>query len=265
MGEHNSQKVLSHVEDGVGWLTINTPERHNAIQRDMWLSLAEVLGNFSERADVRVVVICGAGNRAFSSGADIHEFADKVGDTEYNDDYDRKKAIGVAALNGFEKPLVAMINGYCVGGGFYLSGACDIRFASEKSTFSITGASLGLAYGYDIISKLVYLVGPSWAADILFSARFLEAKDALAIGLVNFVLPEETLKAEVSKYAGLIARNAPLSIKSSKKTIQECTKDHAMRDFDRISQLMTECDSSADAKEGIQAYVEKRAAQFKGR
>lgn len=260
----NTEKMLANVEDGIGWITFNNPARRNAISLEMWEGLGVILESFQANDEVRVVVMKGAGGKAFVSGADISEFDKKRGNVDQKNEYGRVAANANRWLAKLDKPLIAMIQGYCIGGGLATALNADIRFATPDSTFGIPAARLGLGYEYGGLKTLCNLVGPSRAKDIMFSARFMEAEEALRIGLINFVVDAEKLEAEVKDYAKTIGENAPLTVKAAKAAINEAMKEADKRNLDQISQMIDQCFNSQDYKEGRKAFAEKRQPDFKG-
>ena len=258
-------KIVAEIEGGVAWLRINQPERRNAISLEMWQGLADATAAFEADDAVRVVVMHGVGGRSFAAGADISEFEQQRANAEQKQRYGEIAARGQNGLAQLSKPLIAMIQGYCIGGGMGIALQADVRFAAEGSRFGIPAARLGLGYEYPGLAALARLVGPSVAKDILFSARQIEAAEALRIGLANFVVPTDELEGRVRDYAANIAANAPLTIQAAKA---------AMRVFERYSQrddalavetLVNRCFDSDDYREGRQAFMDKRPPQFKGR
>lgn len=260
----NTDKMIAEVDDGIGWVTFNNPARHNAVSLEMWQGLAVILKSFQNNDAVRVVVLKGAGERAFISGADISEFDQKRGNAEQKDEYGRISADAHRWLARLDKPLLAMIQGYCIGGGLATALGADIRIATDDSKFGIPAAKLGLGYGYEGLKALADVVGPSSAKDILFTARFLDAQEALRIGLVNFVVSAQKLEQTVRDYAALIAANAPLTVKSAKAALNEVMKDPDRRDLETIREMVDECFDSEDYKEGRKAFKEKRKPNFVG-
>ncbi len=259
-----SEKLLARCDGEVGVITFNNPEKHNAMSMDMWQALAQALDAMAEIESLRLVVLEGAGDKAFVSGADISEFetlrAGKAQQQTYEDAFDKAQH----ALAGFEKPVVARIKGYCVGGGLALALNADIRLASDDSVFAIPAAKLGVGYGYDSIKTLTSIVGPSFAKDILFSARFLKADEALRIGLVNQVVAANELDALVEDYVGRLVRNAPLTIRSVKAAVREIVSDPGQPGPDYVAQLVEACFASDDYREGRKAFMEKRKPRFRG-
>ena len=260
-----TEKMLAHVEDGIGWMTYNNPARLNAMSMDMNRAVPIILGAFQAREDVRVVVVTGAGGRAFVSGADISEFGEHRTSVDARAEYDRVAAEAGRAWGTVDKPIIAMIRGYCMGGGVLTALQADVRIAAEGSQYGVPAAKLGLGYGYAGVEKLQALVGPAWAAEILFSARRFSDAEALRMGLVNRVVPADELEGAVRELAGQMAANAPLTIRASKAAIHELLRDPAKRDVDRVNKLAEACFRSEDYREGQQAFMEKRPPQFKGR
>ncbi|MDO8878211.1 MAG: enoyl-CoA hydratase [Pseudolabrys sp.] len=206
-----TDKILSRKEDGVGHLIFNNPERHNAVSLDMWAAAEAVVTDFKADADVRVMVVSGAGGKAFVSGADISRF-DK--DRATKDAIDRYAVLvdrAYGAFAEFPKPTIAMIRGYCIGGGMALALCCDMRICTDIAKFGVPAAKLGLGYGFKGIKRLVDLVGPSFAKEIFFTARQFTAAEALRMGLVNRSVASDELEMVVQDYAGHIGGNAPLT------------------------------------------------------
>ena len=260
----NTKKMIARIEDGVGWLTFNNPDRLNAVSMEMWQGVADAMAAFGEDDAVRVAVLAGAGDKAFVSGADISEFAKNRDSAEAEEKYRAVSANASAAMSGFEKPLLAMIKGYCFGGGVAVSLSADIRIAAEGSVFSVPAARLGLGYNYPGLNTLVGLVGPSMAKEIFFTARRFTAEEALAMGLINRVVPLGELESTVKDYAAMIAENAPLTIRAAKATVAEVLKDPEKRDLASLELKIKACFDSADFKEGRTAFMEKRKPQFTG-
>ncbi len=259
-----TEKMLAHVEGGIGWMTYNNPARLNAMSLDMQQSVPIILGAFQADPEVRVVVVRGAGGKAFVSGADISEFGEKRTSPEARAIYDGAAADAGRAWASVDKPIIAMIEGYCIGGGMITALSTDMRVCGPDSQFAVPAARLGLGYGYGGVEKLAALVGPAWTAEILFSARRLNAEEALRIGLVNRVVERDQLEATVRELAAQIAANAPLTVKACKVALRETQKDAAKRDLDRVSELVEDCFRSKDYLEGQKAFLEKRSPDFQG-
>ena len=260
----STEKVLARKEGGVGWLTFNNPERRNAMSIEMWGAVDEILAEFEADPAVRVVVMHGAGGKAFVSGADISQFEDQRKNAEQQEAYARISDSAKRRMTSLDKPLIAMIRGFCIGGGLGVAMSADIRIASDDSQLGIPAAKLGLAYGYDSLKKLVDLVGPALAKEILFTGRRLKADEALRIGLVNRVVSVEALEPTVIELASEIAGNAPLTIRSSKITIDEIVKDAADRDMAKVEASFRACFDSDDYARGRKAFMEKRKPEFTG-
>jgi enoyl-CoA hydratase/carnithine racemase len=263
--DSGTDKLLVDVTDGIGLVTFNNPARHNALSVEMRTALPRVLEAMQADPEVRVIVMTGAGGKAFVSGADISEFGEQRTSPESRSEYDRSFAAGSQAWAALDKPVIAMIRGYCIGGGLLTAMQADIRIASDDSQFGVPAARLGLGYGYGGVQTLVDLVGAAWAAEILFSARRLTAEEALRIGLVNRVVPGSALEAEVMDLARAIQANAPLTIAACKAAIREARRDPERRDLARVAEMVEACFRSEDYLEGQRAFAEKRAPQFRGR
>ncbi|HEY6514133.1 MAG TPA: enoyl-CoA hydratase [Burkholderiaceae bacterium] len=258
-------KIIAEVDGGIGWLRINQPERRNAISLEMWQGLADATAAFEADDAVRVVVMHGVGGRSFAAGADISEFEQQRANAEQKQRYGEVAARGYLGLSSLSKPLIAMVQGYCIGGGMAIALHADLRFAAEGSRFGIPAARLGLGYEYPGLATLARLVGPSVAKDILFSARQIEAAEALRIGLVNFVVPPDELEGRVRDYAANVAANAPLTVQAAKAAIRIFERYSQRDDAEAIEQLVNRCFDSDDYREGRQAFMDKRTPQFKGR
>jgi enoyl-CoA hydratase/carnithine racemase len=207
----------------------------------------------------------GRGGKAFASGADISEFDQQRANAEQRKRYGEIAARGNLWLAQLDKPLLAMIQGFCIGGGLAVALNADVRFATPGSTFGIPAAKLGLGYEYAGVAKLARLVGPSSARDILFSARFLDAAEALRIGLLNFVVPDDELEARVRAYAGTIAGNAPLTVRAAKASVNAFERYSRLEESRELAALVDACFDSDDYKEGRRAFAEKRKPKFQGR
>ncbi len=260
-----TDRILAEARDGIGWITFNQPQKRNAMSLDMWTGLGIAAEAFERQADVRTVVLRGAGGNAFVSGADISEFDQHRADATQKKGYDEIAARGHAGLAALSKPIIAMIEGFCVGGGLAIALAADVRFAASNARFSIPAARLGLGYDYRGVAALARLVGPSAAKDILFSARFLESDEALRLGLVNFVVDSQTLEAQVTRYAARLATNAPLTVRAAKAAVQLFERYSDTADSAVVAALVAQCFDSDDYREGRQAFLAKRPPAFQGR
>jgi len=260
-----TEKMLARVEDGIGWVVYNNPVRLNAMSLEMNRAVPRIVAALADDPDVRVVVVTGAGDRAFVSGADISEFGERRTSVEARAEYDSAMGEGFRAWRSLDKPVVAMIRGYCLGFGLLAALRTDIRIAAEGSEFGIPAARLGLGYAFGGVEELVALIGPAVTADILFTARRLSADEALRAGLVNRVVPVTDLEHEVRVVAHTIAQNAPLTVRARKVAIREAQRPAGERDRARVDELVEACFRSADYLEGQAAFAEKRDPHFEGR
>jgi enoyl-CoA hydratase/carnithine racemase len=258
-------KILQSVSDGVGIVTFNNPEKRNAMSIDMWEGLGAALTEFRDNPDVRVVVITGAGDKAFMSGADISQFEKNRHNAQASEEYGRRSDAQRALLAQYPKPTIACIRGFCLGGGMQIAMLTDIRIAAENSQFGIPAAKLGIAYGYEGLNHLVSLVGPSWARLLLYTGMRIESAEALRIGLVDRVVPDTELWNATSELARIISGNAPLAVQAAKITIAQVLKDPDQRDMAAIKAIGTACMDSEDFREGRRAFMEKRPPRFTGR
>jgi enoyl-CoA hydratase len=258
-------KILKSVADGVGVITFNNPEKRNAMSLDMWEGLGQALTELRDDPAVRVVIMVGAGDKAFVSGADISQFEKTRHNAQASEEYSKKSEAQRALLADYPKPTIACIRGFCLGGGMQVAMLSDMRIAAEDSRFGIPAAKLGIAYGYDGLKHLVSLVGPSWARLIMYTGMRIESAEALRIGLVDRVVPDNELWDATMEIARTISGNAPLAIQAAKITIAQVLKDPDKRDMGAIKAIGTACMDSEDFKEGRQAFMEKRKPQFKGR
>jgi enoyl-CoA hydratase/carnithine racemase len=259
-----TDKMLSRKEGHVGYMTFNNPERRNAVSLDMWEAAGRIMEDFARDDAIRVVVITGAGGKAFVSGADISRFEKERSDEAAQARYNAIVSKANEAIYAFAKPTIAMIHGYCLGGGLGLAVCCDLRIASEDSRFGIPAAKLGVGYGFTGIKRLADLVGPSFTKEIFFTARQFDAAEALAMGLINRAMPADKLEAYVKDYADTISNNAPLTVNSVKFIANQTAVDPDERELARCADLVKGCFSSKDFIEGRTAFMEKRKPAFTG-
>lgn len=258
-------RMRSRKAGAVARMVFDNPERRNAVSLEMWEEAAAILDDFAGDPDVRVVVLSGAGGKAFVSGADVSRFRDERSGEEAVRNYNARVAAANDMLESLPKPTIAEIDGFCIGGGLGLALCCDLRFCSAKSQFALPAARLGLGYGFAGLKRLVDAVGPGAARDMAFSARRLDSAEALRVGLVQKVAEDGALAEFVDAYAASVAANAPLTVKGMKLVIAEALKPESARDLDLCRTLVDDCYRSRDYVEGRTAFMEKRPPAFQGR
>jgi len=247
----------------IGWMIFDNPARRNAINEDMWRAIPPAMAGFDADPEVRCVVLRGAGSVAFAAGADISEFEKRRANANTAGEHDNIIDAAQLALEDSAKPVLAMIQGYCLGGGVEIALACDLRYAGASSSFAIPAARLGIGYGVHGTNRLVASVGHAAAREIMLTGRRYSADEALAMGLVNRLLPDAELEAYVREIASMLAANAPLSMAASKAIINGVIE--ASGDFSKGQELIARCARSEDHVEGRRAFMEKRAPKFKGK
>jgi enoyl-CoA hydratase/carnithine racemase len=260
----STTKILAQADGSVGRITINNPDRRNAISLDMWEGISEAFDAFNADPLIRCVVMAGAGDKAFASGADISQFKENRSNAEAADAYARISTAGRQKMLGCEKPFIAQIRGFCMGGGLGIALAADIRIASEDSQFGVPAARLSIAYDRVNLGNLIGLVGPSKAKEILITAKRYSAVEAAAMGLINACVPVEHLDVTVRDMTDRIAENAPLSMRASKLTINELMKDDVAFNGELVAQMTRDCFNSSDYQEGQEAFMNKRKPVFQG-
>ncbi len=217
---------------GVAWLVLRNPGRLNAVRLEMWQAIPALVAELAADPTVRVVVMRGHGSEAFASGADISEFETQRGDAASAAAYEQTTARAFEALVGLERPLLAMLQGVCIGGGLALAACADLRVAADDTQLALPAARLGLGYHFSGVERLVGLLGPSATCELFFTARRYTAEEALRIGLVNQVVAKADLETFTTGYATTIAENAPLTLRAAKRAIVESQRDPARRDLD---------------------------------
>jgi enoyl-CoA hydratase len=265
LGERITDKMIARKEGAVGWMVFNNPERRNAVSVAMWQAIPLIIDHFEGDPDIRVIALAGAGGQAFVSGADISEFEQQRASAEAVARYDATSDAAQQRLTSASKPTVAMIDGWCIGGGVAVALACDLRIASARSRFGVPAARLGLGYRLSGIKKLVDVVGPANAKEIFFTARQYDAAEAQAMGLINRAVPDKEFESFVKDYLESMGENAPMTIGSVKRIIHELNKTSDNVDGDLCAKLVQECFDSEDYAEGRRAFMEKRKPSFKGR
>jgi enoyl-CoA hydratase len=259
-----SGEVRIERDGAVAWLIFDHEKRRNAITVDMWKAIPQVVREAAEDETVRIVVMRGAGTEAFVSGADISEF-NRARTGRAGRQYDAMTAHAFDTLRSLDKPLLALVHGFCIGGGAAIALTADLRYAAQDAVFAVPPARLGLGYHTAGIQALIRTVGFSGTADLLFTARRVSAEEARHMGLVNEVFAKDVVDQRVDRLAHAIAENAPLTVRSAKITLQELAKPESSRNGARIEQSIERCYQSQDFEEGIHAFLEKRKPRFQGR
>jgi enoyl-CoA hydratase/carnithine racemase len=258
-------KLTVEKRGAVGWIVFDNPARRNAINGAMWRAIPDAMQQLDADASVRCVAFRGAGTEAFAAGADISEFeknrAERSSVAAYDDLLDRV----LHSIQDSRKPSVAMIHGFCMGGGVEIALACDLRYCGESAQLGIPAAKLGLAYNVEGHKRLVETVGHARAREIMFLGRRYSAAEAIAMGMVHSVFPDGKLESETAKIIETLCENAPLAIANSKTIIEEFVKSSGAPDAGRMREAMGRCAKSADYEEGRKAFMEKRKPQFKGK
>jgi enoyl-CoA hydratase len=261
----STDKLIATEENGIGWITFNNPARHNAVSLEMWQALTATLEAYAVDPAVRVIILKGAGEKAFVAGADISQFKEKRSSPEAVEEYNTTADRASHTLQTSPKPTIAMVRGYCIGGGTALAVGCDMRIVSDDARFGVPAAKLGLGYRFPGIRRLADVVGPAFTAEIFFTARQFSAQEALQMNLVNRVVPAAELEKYTLDYANTIVNNAPLTIAAVKRSIIEYLRNPEERDLALCQKMVDACYTSADYKEGQTAFMEKRKPAFMGR
>ncbi len=260
-----SGRIVTRKSDGIGWMIYDHQPRYNAITYEMRLAIPDIMADYEADETVRVVVLAGAGDKAFISGSDISQFEKQRASEDARQLYDRASERAGAAMAAFPKPMIAMIHGYCLGAGLMTAMYADIRIASGTARFGLPPARLGLGLGYGAVRNLINLVGPAHASEILFTGDRYSAEEARRMGLVNRVVPQAGLDEAVTALAERIVANAPLTLRSLKTSIRNAVADEDKRDMDRVRAEIEACYASEDYIEGRRAFMEKRRPNFSGR
>jgi enoyl-CoA hydratase/carnithine racemase len=260
-----TDRMIARIEGHIGWMIFNNPARRNAVSAAMWAAIPAIMDRFEADPAVRAIVLAGAGDKAFVAGADISEFEAQRASPEQVAAYEAVSEEAEKRIAGSPKPTIAMIRGFCIGGGVGIAVSCDLRIAAAGARFGVPAARLGLGYGPWGVKKLMGLVGTANTKEIFITARHFDAGEAMGMGLVNRVVPEPVLEAYVRGYCATIAENAPLTIAALKRTVEELSKTSPDADIALCERLVQGCFDSEDYVEGRRAFMEKRRPVFRGR
>jgi enoyl-CoA hydratase/carnithine racemase len=256
--------LLVNKRGSVGWIVFDQPAKRNAINGAMWRGIAPAMARFDADPEVRCVAFRGAGTEAFAAGADISEFETLRAQNAAVAQYDGLLDQVLHAIQDSRKPSLAMIHGFCMGGGLEVALACDLRYCGESAQFGIPAAKLGLAYNVEGHKRLLETVGHARAREIMFLGRRYSAQEGLEMGLVHKVLPDGALQGFTEEVLKTLSENAPLAIANSKTIIEEYVKSEGEPDQALMRQAMERCAGSADYREGRSAFMAKRKPRFKG-
>jgi enoyl-CoA hydratase len=259
-----TDQLKTEVTGAIGWLTFDNPGRHNAISMGMAEHLPAAIAEFEADDRVRVVILSGSGEKAFAAGSDISGFGESRANPEANRRYNAIHERAYDAVYHCRKPTIAMIRGYCIGGGLDFAASCDVRIAAEDASFSAPAGKLGLGYGYESVVRLKRVLGAPAARELLVSARRMNAEEAFRVGLLHRVVPVADLRVATVAYADTLAANAPLTLAAIKRSLVELEREIDVRDPAAAQKLIDACFASEDYDEGRKAFAEKRKPQFKG-
>jgi enoyl-CoA hydratase len=261
----NEGTVNVERENGIATLVISQPKRRNALTLAMWESIPAIVADFERDDSIRLIVLRGAGRDAFSAGADISEFEELRSTPEKALDYNRRTHRAFDAVVNCAKPTIAMIYGFCIGGGCELAIACDLRVAADNAVFGIPAARLGISLGWEDVRRLVALVGPANAKEILFTGGRLDANRAYAMGMLNSIVPADDVETEVSRLSTQILAASPASIRWSKQAIGVVVRDPSLASVPSPEENAAALFGGEDYREGVRAFLEKRTPRFTGR
>lgn len=257
----DTDQMQAHIDDGVGWMVYDRPDRHNAMSREMIRAVPTIVDAFASDPEVRVVVVRGAGERSFVSGADISE----LGERSSNPADAMITGSGITALLALDKPVIAMVNGFCVGGGLLVALCADVRIAAEHAEFGIPAAKLGVAYPLEAVAMLVDAIGVAGANELLLTGDRIDSSVALRLGLVNRVVPASELEDAVVSVASAMAANAPLSLRAGKAAVRAQAAGAGPDDVAAAVAAIRAAWDSEDARLGPAAFAERRRPEFTGR
>jgi enoyl-CoA hydratase/carnithine racemase len=259
-----TDKIITEKSGEIARIIFNQPEKRNAVSLEMWEAVEVALDRYSVDQSVRILILSGAGGKAFVSGADVSKFESERASAEGVAHYNAATKRVYDKLEAFPKPTIAQIDGFCIGGGVALSLCCDLRICGQSSQFAVPAAKLGLGYGHPGIKRLVDVVGPSFAKEIFFTARRFDAEEARVMGLINRVVEDDKVADVAEETAKMIASNAPMTVESVKFIVGEALKDDSTADLDECERRVKACFDSKDYIEGRRAFLEKRKPEFVG-
>lgn len=259
-----TDKILTEQTGDIARIIFNQPEKRNAVSLEMWEAVEAAATQFAADPKVRILILSGAGGKAFVSGADISKFETERASAEAVAHYNAATKRVYDLIEAFPKPTIAQIDGFCIGGGVALSLCCDLRICGQGSNFAVPAAKLGLGYGFSGIKRLVDVVGPSFAKEIFFTARRFDAEEARVMGLVNRVVPDDQVAKVAEETALMIAANAPMTVESVKYIVSQTVAAESERDLAECDARVLACFESADYVEGRRAFLEKRKPNFVG-
>ncbi len=257
-------QVISSKQGAVGTIVLSNPPKYNAMSLDMWMELPRAIEAFDSDPQVRVIVLEGEGEKAFVSGSDISQFESQRTGLQATERYNAAVEEAHLAAGRCSKPVIAKIRGICIGGGVGLAASCDVRLCADDARFRIPAARIGIGYPTAGIARLLPLLGPQSTMDILFSARFFTAAEALRMGLVAQVFPATGFAAEADAWVALIAQNAPLTLRAIKLAIADTLARPGAAPSAEVLAAIAACFASSDYKEGTRAFAEKRVPLFEG-
>ena len=256
------ENILVERRERVAIITINRPEKRNALNIQTRAEGAAALDELAADDSVHVVIFTGAGDKAFIAGADIAEFAERTAIEQREVMLERSL---FNAIDTFPKPIIAMVNGYCLGGGCEVALACDLRVASEKASFGQPEINLGIIPGGGGTQRLTRLVGEGKAMEMILSGEIINAQEAYRLGLVNQVVPADQLLTKTMEIANRIAEKSPIAVRLAKEAVKLASRSNLDEGLRREVDLFALCFSSEDKDEGVKAFLEKRKPEFKGR
>lgn len=260
----SNDKILIDHTGPIARLVINNPSKRNAMSLDMWCAIPDAIAKLDKDPDIHLIIVTGIGNTAFVSGADISEFDEVRGDTKSATHYDDMNARAYRAIRNAKTPSIALIQGFCMGGGFGLAAACDLRLSNSSGKFGIPAGKLGVGYPTEAIADIVHLVGPANAKEIYLTAKVYNAKQAMTIGFLNEIYPDEKFEEQAQAYCQKIASLAPLSAQYHKAGINQAIGQRDCVTMEQLRAMAATCFDSADYAEGRTAFMEKRKPNFIG-